>query len=85
MRGGEDLLGRCFLFGPQRSKKPNDAVRLKTVLDLVDQENRGTRRDFSLEPGDKQPRRAESQASEWNPAFIVQGDRPACDRDRMSI
>lgn len=58
MAGYEGLQWRCCLLRAELGQEANDPVRLKAMLQLIDQDHRSIARDMALQSGDEQSDRA---------------------------
>ena len=85
MRRHENLQRWRRLLRAQGAQEPDDAVRLQSVLQLVDHDDGRLRRRLPLKASDEQPRRADAQAPQRDTVFIVQRDGAAAERHGVRI
>src|SRR5688572_5269303 len=70
---GHEYLQRWFsFFSPEGVEQSRQAVRLKTVLDFVDQRDARRSSGHTLQTGNQQTRRASAEGTQRNSELVVQ-------------
>src|ERR1700682_4514537 len=72
--GRKDLKRRHTFLGAECSQQADDAMRLQTVFQLVNEEGRRPFCSFPLQGGDKQARRAKAESAQRYSVFIMERD-----------